>query len=43
MSENNNIRNAFQQAEEEQLLNIPAKRILEKTKDIPSDANKLKR
>ncbi|UAJ14350.1 sacsin N-terminal ATP-binding-like domain-containing protein [Aquirufa lenticrescens] len=43
MSEHNNIQNAFQQAEEEQLLNIPAKRILEKTKDIPSDANKLKR
>ncbi len=43
MSEHTNIQNAFQQAEEEQLLNIPAKRLLEKTKDIPSDANKLKR
>jgi len=39
----NNIHNAKVKAREEQTLSIPAKRILEKTKDIPSDANKLKR
>ncbi len=43
MQEQNNIQKAYQQAEDEQMLNIPAKRILEKTKDIPSDVNKLKR
>jgi hypothetical protein len=43
MAEQNNIQKAYQQAEDEQMLNIPAKRILEKTKDIPSDVNKLKR
>ncbi len=43
MAENNNIQEAYKQAEIEQLLNIPAKRILDKTKDIPSEVNKLKR
>lgn len=43
MDSPNNIQIAIKQAEDEQMLNIPAKRILEKTKDIPSDVNKLKR
>lgn len=43
MTDLNNIQNAFKKAEEEQLLNIPAKRILNKTKDIPSEVDSLKR
>ena len=43
MNSQNNIQIAIKQAEDEQMLNIPAQRIWEKIKDIPSDVNKLKR